>query len=75
MTVKQIRSAHLIKDSESLSEVVGLGSKIDVGSVGPLLAVGVVLALSAIGRIDIESNIGFIIAPNGLESRKSDIFL
>jgi branched-subunit amino acid transport protein AzlD len=55
-----------IKESELFLELVGLGSNIASGSLVPLLVVGKVIAFSAFGRTDIESNIGFIIAPNGL---------
>ncbi len=64
---KTLLITHLIKESELFLEVVGLGSKIVDGSVDALFsAVGKVIAFCAFGRIDIESNIGFIIAPNGL---------
>lgn len=58
---------HPIKESELFPDVVGLGSKTVNGSVAAvLLLAGNVLAFSAFGRTDMESNIGFIIAPNGL---------
>ena len=64
---------HLLNESESFPEALGLGSKIVAGSVDvPPPAVGNILAFSAFGRTDIESNIGFIIAPSGLKKKNTE---
>ena len=70
MRFSRILSTHLVKESELFLEVVGLGSNTVSGSVVPFSVAGKVIAFSAFGRTDIESNIGFIIAPNGLQWRK-----